>query len=122
MGFFANIIIIALLVIGAWYGYSHFKIDTMEVCMDQNKDLIPITCEVQNDCILYLTSAYTNGYPRSDTFTGILNQVTSCDDGHCYLNSFDFKENRPNNRCEANETALVFKVTLEDMMAIRGVN
>lgn len=52
--------------------------------------------------------------------TGILTQVSSCKEGHCVLKSFDFAENMPNKRCEAEQTPLLFKSTLKDLIAIRG--
>lgn len=115
-----KILIAALIIFAAWYGYNNYKYDTTTVCIENQEELVPVTCEVQDDCVMYLTSAYTAGYPRSDLYTGLLTQVTSCKENYCYLKSFDFAENMPNKRCEDNMTSMLFKVTLKDIMAVKG--
>lgn len=110
---------VALILFGLFWAYNNVKIDTMEICIDVQEEMLPITCQVQDDCVMYLTSAYTVGYPRSALFTSILTETTSCNEGHCYLKSFDFKDNLVNKRCEGNQTSLSYKVTGKDIMAIK---
>ena len=110
-----------MIVVGGYYAYDNLKLDTIDICIAQQENMLPITCQVQQDCVMYLTSAYTTGYPRTDLFTSILTETTSCKEGHCYLRSFDFKENRLDAaKCYTNETSLTYKVTLKDLSSING--
>jgi hypothetical protein len=121
MGFIVKAIIGICIVFALIWAYSNFQIETMDVCISKEEVMMPITCEIQQDCVMYLTSAFTVGYPRTDMFTSILSDVTSCQNGHCYRKSFDFKDNRLlTKQCSINETVMSYKVTLEDMASVRG--
>jgi hypothetical protein len=121
MGFITKAIIAVCIIFAFIWVYNNYEVDTMDVCIGNEEIMMPITCQLQNDCVMYLTSAYTVGYPRTDMFTNLLTDVASCKDGHCYRKAFDFKDNRLlTKQCTINETTLSYKVTLKDMAAIRG--
>jgi len=115
-----KIILAAIVIVALYWGFNNFKVDTMDICMSNQEELLPITCEFQEDCVMYLTSAYVAGYPRTELFQEILTDTTSCNEGHCYLKSFDFKDNLLNKRCESNTSLMSYKVTGKDIMAIKG--
>jgi hypothetical protein len=117
---FLKIIGVILIVIGLYWAYNNVGIDLMDICIDDQEEMLPITCQIKSDCVNYLTSAYTIGYPKTELFTDILEETTSCKDGHCYLKSFDFKNNLINQRCGDNQSIISYKVTGKDIMAIKG--
>ena len=54
MGMPTKILIIALLLIAAWYGYENVKIGTVTVCVDKEPQDLTVTCVEDSDCAKYL--------------------------------------------------------------------
>lgn len=120
MGLIKTVIVLAILAAAGWYAYGHINVDNLDVCQGKQKNMIPVTCQTNEDCVMYLTSAYTAGYPRTNVFTKILSQTSECAKGYCHITSFDFQDNKPNKACGLNETMTPYPVTLKDILAIKG--
>ena len=114
MGLFGKIIILIIILAGAWYAYNNIYVDVSKICISKNAQELPITCIKDQDCVNYLVSAYTIGYPDTLTFRNILNEVTYCQGGKCQKKLFVFKDS-----CSGNETSLLYRLTPKDWIAIK---
>jgi hypothetical protein len=110
---------IVVVIYAIFWAYGNLKIDNIDICVAEEEILLPITCLQKDDCTLYLTSSFTEGYPRTELFTSILEDTASCVEGHCYLKTFDFRDNMANKRCMQEQMKLTYKVTSKDILAIK---
>ena len=113
MGMPTKILIIALLLIAAWYGYENVKIGTVTVCVDKEPQDLTVTCVEDSDCAKYLTSLYGT-YPDTPMYRFLVGEASTCSLGTCEIRDIEFKD-----VCESNEVPLVYRVTAKELVSTK---
>jgi hypothetical protein len=104
--------VIALIIIG-WWAYNNYEVKTVSICVGQEDKMLPITCEVRDDCVKYLTSSLTGEYPRTDLTLKILDDHASCKMGTCYVKQFNYLDAKG---CGTGQMLYRYSVTVKDMV------
>lgn len=113
MGMATKILVIALLVLAAFYAYDNVKIDTVTVCVEKQSEELAVTCVDNSDCAKYLTSLY-GSYPDTPMYRFLVEEASTCSLGTCDIRNFEFRD-----ECVAEEVPLVYKVTAKELLSTR---